>query len=85
MTTPQRRASLGLAAVILSLAGTFAVGLLIKAPCASATWTGQQYTKLCYTDIIPLYDTTLEYQLMRIDTAPGDRFFDERRELRVPG
>lgn len=52
---PARISSLGL--VLLTLLASLGIGLAIKAPCVGSVWTGQQYTKLCYTDIIPLYGT----------------------------
>ena len=48
--------SLGLvlAATVVTLVGSLA----IKQPCASGDWSdGRQYTRLCYSDIIPLYGT----------------------------
>jgi uncharacterized membrane protein len=42
---------LSVAAAAVGLAG----GLLLKAPCADGRWTGQQYRRLCYSDIVPLY------------------------------
>ncbi len=52
----QRRIGLGI--VFACLAGTLAVGAAIKAPCASGEWSdGRQYTRLCYSDIVPLLGT----------------------------
>jgi uncharacterized membrane protein len=51
-----RRIGLGL--VFALLAGTLAVGHAIKAPCVAGHWDdGRQYTRLCYTDIVPLLGT----------------------------
>ncbi|HEX7464705.1 MAG TPA: hypothetical protein VF382_07425, partial [Actinomycetota bacterium] len=53
MATPTRRIGLGL--VLVCLAATLAVGLAIKAPCASGDWgDGRQYKHYCYSDIVPL-------------------------------
>jgi uncharacterized membrane protein len=47
--------TIGLGVVLLCLAGTLAVGLAIKAPCASGNWAdGRQYRHYCYSDIVPL-------------------------------
>jgi uncharacterized membrane protein len=44
--------------VLATLAATLVVGHLLKAPCASGDWRdGRQYTRLCYTDIVPLLGT----------------------------
>lgn len=52
------RRRIGLGAVLACLAGTLAVGLAVKAPCASGNWSdGRQYERLCYTDIVPLLGT----------------------------
>jgi uncharacterized membrane protein len=61
-----RRAGLGF--VLVCLGGTLLAGLLLKSqptirdgalafPCAQGDWTGQQYTQLCYSDLVPLYGT----------------------------
>jgi uncharacterized membrane protein len=61
-----RRAGLGF--VLVCLGGTLLAGLLLKSqptirdgalafPCAQGDWTGQQYTHLCYSDLVPLYGT----------------------------
>jgi uncharacterized membrane protein len=58
--TSGRRATtwVALAIVLGSLAATLAVGLAVKAPCASGNWSdGRQYTRFCYSDIVPLYGT----------------------------
>jgi uncharacterized membrane protein len=66
---PPRVRNVGLGLVLLCLAGTLFLGFLLKAqptsigihgvraPCAEGLWNGQQYTHLCYTDIVPLYGT----------------------------
>jgi uncharacterized membrane protein len=42
---------IGLGTVFALLVGTLAIGLAIKAPCASGDWTdGRQYARLCYSD-----------------------------------
>jgi uncharacterized membrane protein len=54
MSASVRRIGLGI--VLASLAGTLAVGLAEKAPCASGQWGDlRQYRMLCYSDIVPLY------------------------------
>lgn len=54
-TTARR---LGLGVVFICLAGTLTLGLVQKAPCLTGDWgDGRQYTRLCYTDIIPLLAT----------------------------
>ncbi len=54
----QARRRVGLGVVLACLAATLAVGLAIKAPCASGDWSdGRQYERLCYTDIVPLLGT----------------------------
>jgi uncharacterized membrane protein len=59
---PERRLPLGarpigLGLILLCLGATLILGAVSKVPCASGVWTGQQYTKLCYTDIVPLLAT----------------------------
>jgi uncharacterized membrane protein len=54
--TATRRISLGM--VFVCLAATLALGLALKAPCGAGDWSdGRQYTRLCYTDIVPLLNT----------------------------
>jgi uncharacterized membrane protein len=66
MRSSVRRAGLGL--VLVCLGGILLLGILLKSqptirdghltfPCAQGEWTGQQYTRLCYSDIVPLYGT----------------------------
>jgi uncharacterized membrane protein len=56
VATPARTVSLGL--VLACLAGTLALGIVVKAPCASGGWTdGRQYERFCYSDIVPLLGT----------------------------
>lgn len=50
-----RPVSLGL--VLLCLGATLILGAVAKSPCVSGDWTGQQYNRLCYTDLIPLLST----------------------------
>ncbi|HET6616829.1 MAG TPA: hypothetical protein VFH69_03370, partial [Gemmatimonadota bacterium] len=53
MPTAARQIGLGL--VLASLAATLAAGFAVKAPCAPGDWRdGRQYTRLCYSDIVPL-------------------------------
>lgn len=56
MTEAPRR--IGLGVVFACLAATLTLGLVVKAPCASGDWSdGRQYTRLCYSDIVPLLGT----------------------------
>jgi uncharacterized membrane protein len=44
--------------VLACLAATLGLGLAVKAPCAAGDWTdGRQYTRYCYSDIVPLLST----------------------------
>jgi uncharacterized membrane protein len=65
---PRSARRVGLGFVLVCLGGTLLLGLLLKSqptiqgggldfPCAQGNWTGQQYTHLCYSDIVPLYGT----------------------------
>lgn len=70
-----RRAAGGLTLILLVLAATLAVGIVLRQPCASGSWSdGRQYTRLCYTDLIPLYGT--EHldggRLPYLDACPAD-------------
>lgn len=50
--------TIGLGLVLACLAGTLALGLAVKAPCASGDWAdGRQYRRYCYSDIVPLLGT----------------------------
>jgi uncharacterized membrane protein len=49
-----RDADLRLVLIVTLLA--LGLGLALKAPCLRP-WTGQQYTELCYSDIVPLFHT----------------------------
>jgi uncharacterized membrane protein len=50
------RAAGGLTLVLIVLATTLVIGAAIRQPCASGDWAdGRQYSRLCYTDIVPLY------------------------------
>lgn len=52
------RRRIGLGLVFICLAATLGLGLAIKAPCAGGDWAdGRQYTRLCYSDIVPLLGT----------------------------
>ena len=56
VTSAQRRIGLGL--VLACLAATLVLGLAVKGPCAGGDWSdGRQYTRLCYSDIVPLLGT----------------------------
>ncbi|HEY7660693.1 MAG TPA: glycosyltransferase 87 family protein [Actinomycetota bacterium] len=55
---PAATRTIGLGTIFLLLAGTLALGHALKAPCVAGDWTdGRQYTRLCYSDIIPLLGT----------------------------
>jgi uncharacterized membrane protein len=42
--------------ILLVLGATLTLGLLIKAPCATGSWSnGRAQRLMCYTDIVPLY------------------------------
>jgi uncharacterized membrane protein len=42
--------------ILLALAVTLVLGVALKSPCASGSWTGGRAQRLlCYTDIVPLY------------------------------
>lgn len=44
--------------VLMCLLGTLVAGIALKAPCAGGDWAdGRQYTRFCYSDIVPLLDT----------------------------
>jgi uncharacterized membrane protein len=44
--------------VLACLLGTLTLGVVLKSPCASGNWgDGRQYTRFCYSDIVPLLDT----------------------------
>ncbi|MEX2420200.1 MAG: glycosyltransferase 87 family protein, partial [Actinomycetota bacterium] len=52
---PNAPRTIGLGMVFLVVAGTLMVGHAIKAPCVSGDpGDGRQYTRLCYSDIVPL-------------------------------
>jgi Glycosyltransferase family 87 len=65
----ERVRRVGLGTVLVCLVGTLLLGLVEKSQpsfhglhlptsaCATGAWTGQQYTRLCYSDIVPLYGT----------------------------
>jgi Glycosyltransferase family 87 len=47
----------GLGTILLTLAGTLAVGHFIKAPCVHGDWSdGRPFTRLCSTDIVQLLE-----------------------------
>ena len=49
---------IGLGVVLACLAGTLVLGTAVKLPCASGDWSdGRQYTRYCYSDIVPLLGT----------------------------
>jgi uncharacterized membrane protein len=76
---PTATRKIGLGLVFGLLAGTLAIGHAIKAPCAGGDWDdGRQYTRLCYTDIVPLLGTEqlaggrLPYLDPCVQDAPGN-------------
>jgi uncharacterized membrane protein len=55
---PTAARQIGLGLVFACLAATLTFGLGTKAACARGEWgDGRQYTRLCYTDIVPLLGT----------------------------
>jgi uncharacterized membrane protein len=57
-SVPTAARQIGLGLVFACLAATLTFGLGTKAACASGEWgDGRQYTRLCYTDIVPLLGT----------------------------
>jgi uncharacterized membrane protein len=49
---------IGLGLVMACLAGTLALGITLKAPCAGGDWgDGRAYRSYCYSDIVALYET----------------------------
>jgi uncharacterized membrane protein len=55
---PTRARRFGLGMVFVCLTATLTLGLVEKAPCIRGDWgDGRQYTRLCYTDIVPLLGT----------------------------
>jgi uncharacterized membrane protein len=55
---PTATGRIGLGIVFVCLSATLALGLAEKSPCGSGDWSdGRQYTRLCYTDIVPLLGT----------------------------
>jgi uncharacterized membrane protein len=48
--------TVGIGIVFLCVAGTLAAGHALKSPCVHGDWSdGRPYTRLCHTDIIPLF------------------------------
>ena len=43
--------------VLVCVLGTMALGAWEKMPCAGGNFDGRQYTRLCYTDLVPLVGT----------------------------
>lgn len=57
-SVPTAPRQIGLGLVFACLAATLTFGLGTKASCARGEWgDGRQYTRLCYTDIVPLLGT----------------------------
>jgi uncharacterized membrane protein len=66
--------------VFASLGATLALGVVVKAPCASGDWSdGKQYESLCYSDIVPLYGTEqlTDSRLPYLDPCQGKGTCDE--------
>jgi hypothetical protein len=52
---PASTRTIGIGVVFLLVAGTLAVGLAVKAPCAVGDWNdGRPFTRGCYTDLVGL-------------------------------
>ena len=52
------RQPIGLGVVFACLASTLALGVAVKAPCATGSWgDGRQYTRFRYSDVVPLLGT----------------------------
>jgi Glycosyltransferase family 87 len=52
---PASKRAIGIGVVFLLVAGTLAVGLAFKAPCATGDWNdGRPFTRGCYTDLVGL-------------------------------
>ena len=50
--------AVSLTVVVACAAGTMALGTAFKSPCAGGDWSdGRQYTRLCYSDVVPLLYT----------------------------
>lgn len=50
--------SVSLVVLLALLLGTLMLGVALKTPCAAGDWgDGRQYTRFCYSDIVPLLDT----------------------------
>jgi uncharacterized membrane protein len=55
---PTAARRIGLGTVFVCLAATLTLSLAQKSPCMEGDWAdGRQYTRLCYTDIVPLLGT----------------------------
>jgi uncharacterized membrane protein len=54
---PPSARQIGLGLVLVCLAATLALGFAQKSPCLGSWADGRQYTRLCYTDIMPLLGT----------------------------
>jgi uncharacterized membrane protein len=69
---------IGLGTVFVCLTATLALGLAQKSPCVGGDWgDGRQYTRLCYTDIVPLLGT---------EQLAGDRLpYLDRCDRDAPG
>jgi uncharacterized membrane protein len=72
---------IGLGLILACLAGTLALGIALKAPCAPGGWSdGRQYKRYCYSDIVPLLGTEqlTDSRLPYLDTcAPASGECDE--------
>jgi uncharacterized membrane protein len=54
---PPSARQIGLGLVFVCVAATLALGFAQKSPCLGSWADGRQYTRLCYTDIMPLLGT----------------------------
>jgi len=69
------RRGIGLGLVLACTAATLALGLVVKAPCATGAWgDGRQYKRYCYSDIVPLLGTERLQggRLPYLDPCPPD-------------
>jgi uncharacterized membrane protein len=55
---------------------TLAVGFAVKQPCLAGRWRGQEYTRLCYSDVVALYSV----ERLDRDLLP---YFEARNEYPV--
>lgn len=72
MADQRRSAGVTLPMVLGVLLVTLALGFLLKSPCLGP-WDGRQYTRLCYSDVVPLYQAEgLDRGLVPYLEAPNE-------------